>query len=60
MSSEQIARFENDNDLPIEVRVPRYNAATEAAIKEANDISSGKKVVKTYSSAEKLFEDLNQ
>ena len=60
MSSEQIARFENDNDLPIEVRVPRYNAATEAAIKEANDISSGKKVVKTYSSDEKMFEDLNQ
>lgn len=60
MSSEQIARFENDNDLPIEVRIPRYNAATEAAIKEANDISFGKKVVKTYSSAEKMFEDLNQ
>ena len=60
MSSEQIARFENDNDLPIEVRIPRYNAATEAAIKEANDISSGKKVVKTYSSVEKMFEDLNQ
>ena len=60
MSSEQIARFENDNDLPIEVRIPRYNAATEAAIKEANDISLGKKVVKTYSSAEKMFEDLNQ
>lgn len=60
MSSEQIARFENDNDLPIEVRVTRYNAATEAAIKEANDISSGKKVVKTYSSVEKMFEDLNQ
>ena len=46
--------------LPFEVRVPRYNAATEAAIKEANDISLGKKVVKTYSSAEKMFEDLNQ
>ena len=46
--------------LPFEVRVPRFNAATEVSIKEAKEISSGKKVVKTYSSAEKMFEDLNQ
>ena len=45
--------------LPFEVRIPRYNAATEAAIKEANEISSGMKSAKRYSSAEELFEDLD-
>lgn len=48
------------NKLKNKQQIPRYNAATEAAIKEANDISFGNKVVKTYSSAEKMFEDLNQ
>ena len=45
--------------LPFEVRIPRYNATTEAAIKEANEISPGKKSAKRYSSAEELFEDLD-
>lgn len=45
--------------LPFDARIPRYNAATEAAMQEARDISSGKIATKTYSSAEEMFEDLD-
>ena len=44
--------------LPFEVRQPRYNAETEAAIQEARDIISGKIKTKSYSSVEELFADL--
>jgi len=45
--------------LPFEMKQPRYNTETEAAIQEARDIMSGKKKVKSYSSAEELFEELD-
>ena len=44
--------------LPFEMRQPRYNTLTEAAIQEARDISSGKISAKKYSSAKELMEDL--
>jgi DNA-damage-inducible protein J len=45
--------------LPFEVRLPRYSAATEAAMREARDIASGKQPAKAYHSAEELFEELD-
>jgi DNA-damage-inducible protein J len=45
--------------LPFEMKQPRYNAETEAAIREARDIMSGKKNAKCYSSADELFEELD-
>jgi len=44
--------------LPFEIKQPRYNAETEAAIQEARDIMSGKKKAKGYSSADELFAEL--
>jgi DNA-damage-inducible protein J len=44
--------------LPFEVRQPRYNAETEAAIQEARDIMSGKIKTKTYSSVAEMNADL--
>ena len=38
---------------------PRYNAETEAAMQEARDIMTGKKKVKSYSSADELFTELD-
>ncbi len=45
--------------LPFEMKQPRYNAETEAAIQEARDIASGKIKAKKYSSAGELFEELD-
>lgn len=45
--------------LPFEVRMPRFNKETEAAMQEARDISSGKIQAKTYSSARDLFDELD-
>jgi DNA-damage-inducible protein J len=45
--------------LPFEMKQPRYNAETEAAMHEARDIMSGKKKAKSYSSADELFEELD-
>jgi len=45
--------------LPFEMKQPRYNAETEAAIQEARDIISGKKKAKSYSSADELFAELD-
>ena len=42
-----------------ERRTPRFNNTTEAAIQETRDIIDGKKSVKTYDSAEEMFEDLD-
>jgi DNA-damage-inducible protein J len=44
--------------LPFEMKQPRYNVETEAAMYEARDIMSGKKKAKSYSSADELFEEL--
>ena len=45
--------------LPFEMKQPRYNAETEAAMQEAREIMSGKKKVKSYSSADELFAELD-
>ena len=55
--------FENSllvGGLPFEVRLPRYNAETEAAIQEARDIMSGRIQSKSYSSAGELFKELDE
>ena len=55
--------FENSllvGGLPFNVRLPRYNHETEAAIQEAKDIIAGKVSAKSYSSAQELFEELDQ
>ena len=44
--------------LPFELRQPRYNAETEAAIQEAIDIMAGKVETKTYSSLADFYADL--
>ena len=45
--------------LPFEMKQPRYNAETEAAMQEARDIMSGKKEAKSYSSTDKLLAELD-
>ena len=48
-----------EGGLPFEMRQPRYNAETEAAMQEARDIASGKIKAKRYSSTAQLRKDLN-
>ena len=48
-----------DGGLPFEVRQPRYNAETEAAIQEAREIISGKINPQRYSSTQELFHELD-
>ena len=45
--------------LPFEMKQPRYNTETEAAMQEARNIMSGKKKTKSYSSAAELFTELD-
>ena len=45
--------------IPFDVKIPRYNAETEAAIQETALISSGELSAKSYRSAKALFEDLD-
>ncbi|MDD6241067.1 MAG: type II toxin-antitoxin system RelB/DinJ family antitoxin [Eubacteriales bacterium] len=47
-----------EGGLPFEVRQPRYNAETEAAMEEARSISAGKIPAKKYSSAEEMIKDV--
>ncbi len=54
--------FENSllvGGLPFNVRLPKYNRDTEAAIQEARDILSGKVAAKSYSSVQELFDELD-
>ena len=54
--------FENSllvGGIPFDVRLPRYNRETEAAMQEARDIMSGKADAKSYSSSRELFDDLD-
>lgn len=44
--------------LPFELRQPRYNAKTEIAIHEANEIMSGAIKTKTYSTLDDFYADL--
>ncbi|MBQ8334017.1 MAG: type II toxin-antitoxin system RelB/DinJ family antitoxin [Clostridia bacterium] len=45
--------------LPFEVKQPKFNAETLAAMQEARDIAAGKIAVKSYSSAKELFDELD-
>ena len=49
-----------EGGLPFDVRQPRYNAETEAAIREARDIMSGKIKADSYDSAAALFASLDE
>ena len=44
--------------LPFEMRQPRYNAETEAAMKEADDIIAGKIQTKRYTSFREFATDM--
>lgn len=46
--------------LPFDLKNPRYNAATEAAMQETRDIISGKVQTKCYSTVHELIEDLEE
>ena len=45
--------------IPFDVRIPRFNKETEAAMKEAEDIAAGKMEAKTYHSVAELLADLD-
>ena len=45
--------------LPFNVRLPRYNEETEAAIQEARDIAAGRIQTKTYSSVAEMNADID-
>ncbi len=48
-----------EGGLPFEMKQPRYNAETEAAMNEARAIMSGQIQAKRYSTAQELFEELD-
>lgn len=48
-----------EGGLPFEMKQPRYNAETEAAMNEARAIMNGQVQAKRYSSAHSLFEELD-
>lgn len=45
--------------LPFDVRKPRYNAETEAAMQEARDIMAGKIQAKVYKSVAEMNADID-
>jgi DNA-damage-inducible protein J len=47
------------NGIPFDVTLPRYNAETESAMREAKLIASGAVPAKSYTSASELFADLD-
>ena len=47
-----------EGGLPFDVRQPRYNAETEAAIRESRDIMSGKVRGESFSSVDEMFSAL--
>ena len=47
------------NGLPFELKQPKYNAETEAAIQEARDIISGTIKAKTYKSLAEMNADID-
>lgn len=49
-----------EGGLPFEMKQPRYNAETEMAMKEARAIMNGQIQAKRYSSAQELFEEINE
>lgn len=48
-----------EGGLPFDVRQPRYNVATEAAIAEARSIMSGEVQAESYDSAAAMFASLD-
>lgn len=44
--------------MPFELRQPRYNAETEAAMQEARDIMSGRIEAKSYNSVDEMLADI--
>lgn len=48
-----------EGGFPFAIKQPRYNPDTEASIKEARDIISGRVKTKSYDSARELFESLD-
>lgn len=48
-----------EGGLPFDVKQPRYNAATEAAMREALEIINGQRDARRYSNTEELFHDLD-
>jgi DNA-damage-inducible protein J len=46
--------------LPFELRQPRYNAETEAALQETRDMMAGKINGRTYSSFGEYLEDMGK
>jgi len=48
-----------EGGLPFSVRQPRYGAATEAAMREADDIVAGRVSAKRYGSFDDLVADLD-
>ena len=44
--------------LPFDVKLPKYNKETEAAMQEAREISSGKSKSKTYKNLDELVKEL--
>lgn len=49
-----------EGGLPFDVRQPRYNAETEAAMREARDIMSGKARAESYDTAAAMFAALDE
>lgn len=49
-----------ERKIPFEIKERRPSRKLKRALKEADQIISGKKKSKTYSSVEELFEDLNK
>lgn len=49
-----------EGGIPFDVRQPRYNAATEAAMEEARAIMAGTVDAKRYASAAEAFAELEQ
>jgi DNA-damage-inducible protein J len=47
-----------EGGLPFEVKQPRYNAETEAAMQEGRDIMSGKIQAKSYNSVQEMVDEL--
>lgn len=48
-----------EGGLPFDVRQPRYNAETEAAMREAREIMSGRLPAESYDSAVEMFAALD-
>jgi DNA-damage-inducible protein J len=45
--------------LPFEMKQPRFNRETEAALQEAREIASGRIAAKGYASSQELFAELD-